>query len=1246
MGLALRRRALPTGLAAAAVLVSGLVALPFVAESGAADYSCPAGYSSPEQIQSREQRMEAALSGRSGAAAKSGAETEAEKQSAASAEALRERLGKLAGGKDAQICLNDKRPEGLKEMAFRAEALAIPRTAPYDKVAPGAFTAAVKQRQGMKPGRVNGTAGTAKPYGRGPLVVDDPAYPQVNGLGLGDNSGRIDNFYYDRGNDRLYASIGSGGIWATNGGGNGAALGKRWFSVTDTLPTTVTGAVGYAPAKGSRPATLIALTGEPTFGASAYTGIGAYYATGVDAALAKGAQPVWRKATGVPDGALGFKVAVDPTNPDVVYAATSLGLFRSTDGGRSYDNARLPTGVVKPGGLPCAGADDITRRPECALANVVTDVVVQSPGGTTKATGGTVVAAVGWRGGQRANPDGTIQSPSNGIYRSGSGAPGTFVKTNPDSNVDNPLAFAEQVGIGRVELGATTGPNQDHSYLYAIVQDARLLNGGIDAIDAPVGGESTAPLNPRSGGTVLEGVYVSPDFGLTWRRMADDNAIARDPAAGSSLVGVGTALGYEPGVQAWYDMWIAPDPTQTGPNGVPTRLVFGLEELWENEYVPGTPNELDGVGDTKFKVIGRYFAGDSCQLLSAGLPTCPTNRSPQVSYTTHPDQQAGLFIPVDPKDVSKGVRLFVGNDGGAYRQDLTPSTADDTTNAQQPKIDYGVGTSDFSNGAWGRGVNEGFYSLLPYRATRAKDGTVWAGLQDNGNMKIDPKRGYKQYETYGGDGFFTAVDPNNSKVSYEEYALGAIAVTTDGGTTWTAIAPSYTNTQFSTPFIMDPTNAKHLLTGGRQVEETVYGPETGSASGKGWAAVYDLGTQQRPGDPSATASASDPANSTTAVDVRGDAAYVGFCGSCDTLNNPAAFKNGLATNVGGPKPGKRMTSNGWHIAAAKGLPNRYITSVAMDADNPKTVYVTLGGYTRRWAPPGTVGDTNPNVGVGHLFVSRDGGETFQDTTYNLPDAPATWVTLRGHQVLVGTDVGAFASDVRGVNKDGFAPLTGVPVAPVPSIEVAPGDPNTLTLALFGRGVWSYTFAQKLPGTGGSTGGAGGTTAPTVAGKVVGSTYGFESDAAGWTTSGGAADPAVGALTLPVASQWQRSSGGNNGSAFSFGLSPYLDNTTAYLTSPKVPFSGTAAAVRYALNADTEPGFDSVQVQWSADGGKTWNTAGSFTGNSGGWKSFTTKAFAVPSGTTALQVRFAFLSDSLVSSPLYTGAYVDDVAVLK
>ena len=87
-------------------------------------------------------------------------------------------------------------------------------------------------------------------------------------------------------------------------------------------------------------------------------------------------------------------------------------------------------------------------------------------------------------------------------------------------------------------------------------------------------------------------------------------------------------------------------------NGVPNRLTFGIEEVWENEQAtlpspaPEDRTLTPGVdGPTNFKVVGRYFGGTTCQFLSTGLPACPTNRPPQNSTTTHPDQHSAIYVP-------------------------------------------------------------------------------------------------------------------------------------------------------------------------------------------------------------------------------------------------------------------------------------------------------------------------------------------------------------------------------------------------------------------------------------------------------------------------------------------------------------------------------------------------------------------------------------------------------------------------
>jgi hypothetical protein len=945
--------------------------------------------------------------------------------------------GYHAHDENPNLCVTNKHPEPYWEVVLRQREWMSARSAPFDRTAPGAYANALEQRKEVvrNPPKIKGVVGTWAPYGKGPLISNGEAYPSTNDLGLVKVAGRIDNFAYDAQNNRLFATKGTGGIWLSTN------LGDSWSSIGETLPSQIIAAVAWAAPKNTRPGRLIALSGDPALGSYTYTGFGAFYSDNLGA--------TWTKATGLPDGAPGFAVEVDPANTDIVYAATLVGLFRSTDGGASYTNVALPTGA-------CAGIQGGTAdRPECHLANVVTDVVIKHPGGVSLTLGGltgtagspsAVLAVVGWHSNNRANPDGSVQSPNNGLYRSNTGAPGTFQKLAA-------TGFAPQHRIGRVEIAAATGPLQDHNYVYAIVQDAVALNGGLEVLDGPEGVDirDPRPIGPALpvlgaplgalGGTNLQGVYVSPDFGSTWTLMADDNMIAKNPATGSALVVIGQAIGYEPGVQAWYNLFIAPDPTLQTPTGIPTRLVFGLEEVWQNEIV-GQPL----TGPTPFKVIGRYFSGERCMLLNLGQPECPTDRPPTQGNTTHPDQHAAIWIP----DSQGGVTLAVGNDGGFYKQHAAPG-------------------QELNNGGWGEGNQHGFNTLLPYDVAMAKDGTAYAGLQDNGHLKITPDG--QQFSIYGGDGTFAEVDPENSNIAYEATPGGTMRVTTDGGSTWRAMPPPITNARFVNPFEMDPSDANHLVTAGRQVAETTWGPNTGM-EGSAWKVVYDLGTASKPGDATAVASATDPANTVSAIDVQGDAVYVAFCGRCNHINSSVPFKRGLATNVGGSAPPTRMTSNGWHMASAAGLPNRYIMGVAIDPFNPRTVYVALGGYSVRWIPPGTLHDANTNIGSGHLFVSTDAGETFRDISANLPDVPATSVVIRGKQLIVGTDLGVFASDVRGPSK--FAVLgTGLPIVPISTMQLAPGNCNRLVAATYGRGIYTFDFAAAYEGAcySGGVGGA-------------------------------------------------------------------------------------------------------------------------------------------------------------------------------
>jgi hypothetical protein len=875
-----------------------------------------------------------------------------------------------------------------------------------------AMRAAVNQKAALSAGAaVSGTNGTWSPLGVGPLISDDPTYTATYGSGFADLSGRITDFAYSPTTKQLWTTAAQGGVWESTD------TGASWHSVGDGLPFQSVSGIAWTRAGGPR-GTLMVLTGDHAF-SNDYAGLGAYWTTD------DGAH--WNHATGLPDGALGFKIAVDPTAPSVAYAATGFGLYRTADAGRSWTNVKLPTGS-------CAGS---SQKTDCFFANIATDVEVQGAD-TFGHKGGAVVTTLGWRAGRYPNFNGKPQAPANGVYRSDTGAVGSFVHV-PDS-----AGITPSQDFGRAALGAARGADQNSAYLYAVVQNSTYFTSGQDQLSSTINGDPLGVgINPTAKTSDLDGIYVSPDFGKTWRLMESGEQM-KNPANGSSLNQL-SPLGISAGYQVTYNEWIKPDPTRTI-NGVPSRLVFGLEELWTNQV----PVPLDGTGEvatpagrqgsSSFTTIGAYNQAGAC-LLVAAAAACSQARVPgdPLQTTTHPDQHGGIFIPNE----GTGVTLVVGNDGGVYRQT-------DTT-----------GASPFTQQGFGNGAQAGFHDLLPYGIAMAKDGTTYMGLQDNGEAKIDKTTG-KQYMVYGGDGVMTLVDPDNSDIAYEEYPGARTSLTTDGGKTWTAIGPPsfVTDADFVTPLVMDPHNAKHILTGGRQIAETTVGPATTTSSG--WKNVFDLGVKSSPGD-GGKATADDPANHVVSLAVDGPNAYAGYCGSCDPVKLHQKFHGGLATNVGGD----------WHIAAARGLPQRFITSVAIDPKNPKTVYATLGASAARyWAPIGALGDSAAQAGGGYVYKSTDAGQSFTDVTGDLPKAQATWSLVRGGQLIVSNAVGIFAS--AGTSGGHYAPLgKGLPTAAVFSMQLKPGDPNTLVAASYGRGAYVYRFpvGSQLP-TGGAPSGSG------------------------------------------------------------------------------------------------------------------------------------------------------------------------------
>src|SRR3954463_391034 len=784
--------------------------------------------------------------------------------------------------------------------------------------------------------------------------------------------------------DQVWVGAADGGVWKSTNAG------RSWAPKFDHQGTLAIGGIAVDPVNANR---VYVGTGEANTNADAYYGDGIY--------VTDDGGTHWHRVH-LPGVLTVFHVeAAKPSKgfPNGrVFAATNNGLWLSTDHGRHYVNVALPTNAAHNGVY--------TGSP---FGNFVTDVRVRPHHPND------VVAVVGWRGGAQKMPNGRAQSVGNGFYRSTkSGARGTFryVPQQPGTGLgetgNNANPYGTSQAIGRTSLSYSA----DGKYLWAVVQDAGNFRN-----------ETYAGVPLEAKNTVLNGVYVSTTADpSSWT--AKGNTTSFSAAPGSGLL-VQQVLLYAPGVQAWYDQWIAVDPKDDN------RVLVGLEEVYEaisNQYGPGL---------AQWRTVSRYWNG--CAALN-GIDCSDVPGPVYAGQATHPDQHAAAFVPLQ-----NGVsRLYTGSDGGIFSQTLHGTD---------------LGYVGYDNSHWNH-LNIGLATTQPYYAVEGSGGTIYAGLQDNGTVKIEPGSA-RGDEVFGGDGFDTAVVPGNDNQVYEEYTYGDISVSTSGGRSWSDIAPcdvSSTTAQFSTPFALDPKNANHLVEVGRYIDESVSGVNTRPTTVEGecvengdWKATYDLGPSRVNGKPGVSGAGVN--NVATAVALSGANMYVPFCGLCDPISQGAGnlsyFHNGIATNV---KPGctaKIGSANCWHKAAAIGLPNRYVQGVSIDPRNPRTVYVALADYGRKWFPNHAKG--------GSLYVSHDAGQHFTNISGNLPHVPANAIVLRNGVVFVATDLGVYSAS-QGSTR--WARLGhSLPNASALDLRLNPQG-TQLVAALHGRGVWTFSFGSK------------------------------------------------------------------------------------------------------------------------------------------------------------------------------------------
>ena len=417
----------------------------------------------------------------------------------------------------------------------------------------------------------------------------------------------------------------------------------------------------------------------------------------------------------------------------------------------------------------------------------------------------------------------------------------------------------------------------------------------------------------------------------------------------------------------------------------------------------GAPDYLSGQGwydnalwvnpnDPNFIIVGGV---DLYKSLDGGLTFVRISNWAAAPASAHADHHVIVNHPDFNNTTNKIV--YFGNDGGVYR------TTDVST--------VGGGGSLNCPGACSTGwtaLNNNLGVTQFYGgAGHAASGVLIGGTQDNGSLKYTAAGGVNGWTTtFGGDGGYSAIAPNNGNYLFGEYVYLALHRSLNGGASsdwinglyWNGVSyeckaapyrigdpgvdgcsPSSfsTGANFIAPFILDPNNPDRLLAGGLRLFRTndASTPNT-AATGPAWAAIK--------------ASIGSNISAIAVSKVNSDVIWVGHNNGnvYSTSNGTQASPTWTQRDLGTPA-----------------LPNRMVTRITIDPTDSNIVYVAFGGF-------------NAN----NLWRTLDGGVNWTQVTgaglTSLPAAPIRDLEINpanSNWLYAATEVGIFASETAGAS---------------------------------------------------------------------------------------------------------------------------------------------------------------------------------------------------------------------------------------
>lgn len=367
---------------------------------------------------------------------------------------------------------------------------------------------------------------------------------------------------------------------------------------------------------------------------------------------------------------------------------------------------------------------------------------------------------------------------------------------------------------------------------------------------------------------------------------------------------------------------------------------------------------------------GLYVAkstngGTSWQTISSWSPYTASNY-------VHADNHDLEFLPGSTQTI------FSGNDGGLFK----------STN-------QGTNWSDLS-----AGLRVAQIYRLSTSATNPS--IVYSGWQDNGSNRWN---GTTYTQVYGADGMETIVDYTNSNIVFIETQYGSIYKSTNGGSSFSYVAPS--SGAWVTSYIMDPVDHNKMYAG----YSTLY---KSTNNGSNWSVL----ASNLYGGNYCTAIAVAPSNT--------NYIYTSSLGLMKKTTNGAA-------------PFTDITS-GLPVASAG------INYIAVSNVDPNKVWVAFSGYSSG----------------NKVYYSSNAGSTWNNVSGTLPNIPVNTIVFENgsaNRVYVGTDIGVYYRDDNTTDWVFFN--DGLPNVMIHELEINYTS-GKLVAATYGRGIWESDLASNEP----------------------------------------------------------------------------------------------------------------------------------------------------------------------------------------